>query len=68
MSGSMVDIQSGTAEIRRGKKIERKKKKPRAAIKNESQFWSSCTTLGFEMDHPVLTAWLQHGAFIIVHL
>jgi len=27
MCGSMVDIQSGTAENRRGKKIERKKKK-----------------------------------------
>ena len=28
MCGSMVDIQSATAEIRRGKKIERRKKKP----------------------------------------
>jgi len=29
MCGSMVDIQSPTAEIRPGKKEERKKKKPR---------------------------------------
>jgi len=29
MCGSMVNIQSPTAEIRRGKKIERKKKKDR---------------------------------------
>jgi len=29
MCGSMVDIQSGTAEIRRGKKIQRIKKKER---------------------------------------
>jgi len=28
MCGSMVDIQSPTAEIRQGKKEERKKKKP----------------------------------------
>jgi len=28
MCGSMVDIQSATAEIRRGKKIEERKKKP----------------------------------------
>jgi len=28
MCGSMVDIQSVTAEIRRGKKIEDRKKKP----------------------------------------
>jgi len=28
MCGSMADIQSATAEIRRGKKIDRKKKKP----------------------------------------
>jgi len=28
MCGSIVDIQSPTAEIRRGKKEERKKKKP----------------------------------------
>jgi len=28
MCGNMADIQSATAEIRRGKKEERKKKKP----------------------------------------
>jgi len=28
MSGSMVDIQSAAAEIRRGKKIEEERKKP----------------------------------------
>jgi len=28
MCGSMVDIQSATAEVRRGKKKSRKKKKP----------------------------------------
>jgi len=28
MCGTMADIQSATAEIRRGKKEERKKKKP----------------------------------------
>jgi len=28
MGGSMADIQSATAEIRRGKKEKRKKKKP----------------------------------------
>jgi len=27
MCANMVDVQSGTAEIRRGKKIERRKKK-----------------------------------------
>jgi len=30
----MVDIQSGTAEIRRGKKIERRKKKKKPHGKN----------------------------------
>jgi len=33
MCGSMADIQSVTAEIRRGKKERRKKKKPQAKNK-----------------------------------
>jgi len=44
MCGSMVDIQSATAEIRRGKKIERKdrKKKPQ----DENIMTASATQFG----------------------
>jgi len=48
----MADIQSATAEIRRGKKIERKKKPQGKNIMatKKGQVWSPLTTSGLEME------------------
>ena len=57
MCGSMADIQSATAEIRRGKKMNRKKKKkPQTFI----------TAICKQEDKPIRSVVSNIGGFIIM--
>jgi len=44
MSGGMIDIQSATAENRRGKKRKRKKEETTAAKYNGLPYWAAIKT------------------------